>query len=139
MQSANDYYSHFVQPKDFVEFNSGFFLSEGIYKISVEEQCSWLLQIICFQPEASEGALLESWTLKRNDGLQYLLQGKDSRGKMIFEKTFVSPDFLFEEIVIWKMGNYLILPSEYNEFVKHIRNETGSKPYHNSDDKTELN
>lgn len=139
MQSANDYYSHFVQPNDFVEFTSGFFLSEGIYKISVEEQCSWLLQIICFQPKSSEGELLEFWKLKRNEGLQYLLQCRDSQSNIIFEKPFVSPDFLFEEIVIWKIGNYLILPSEYNEFVKQVRNEAGTQTCQNINSKTKLN
>lgn len=139
MQSANDYYRHFIQPKDFVEFYSGFFFSEGIFKITVEEQCSWLLQIICFQPEMLETQLFEFWTLKRKEGLEYLLQCKDSQGNILFEKPFTSPDFLFDEIVIWKIGNYLILPSEYNEFMKQVRNETGTLPYQSTDAKIELN
>ncbi|WP_089998843.1 DUF6876 family protein [Chryseobacterium taichungense] len=74
MQSANDYYRHFIQPKDFVEFYSGFFLSEGLFKISIEENCSWLLQIICFQSKTSETELFEFWTLQRKEGLEYVLQ-----------------------------------------------------------------
>lgn len=140
MQSANDYYRHFIQPRDFVEYKSGYFLSEGIFRISGEIQCHWLLQIICFQPKPSVAQLLEFWTLKRKEGLEYLLQCKDSSGNILFENIFISPDFLFEEITIWKIGSYLILPAEYNEFVKLIRNEAAPHPYKNTDDiKTELN
>lgn len=122
MQSANDYYSHFVQSKDFVEFESGYSLSEGVFKISKEEECFWLLQIICFHPKISEDNIFESWTFKREEGLAYILRAKDYNSNILFEKSFISPDFFFSEIIIWKVGNYLLLPSEYNEFVKMISN-----------------
>ncbi|AZA57822.1 hypothetical protein EG349_04325 [Chryseobacterium shandongense] len=140
MQSANDYYRHFIQPRDFIEFQSGFFLSEGIFRISGETQCNWLLQIICFQQKESGAQLVEFWKLKRIEGLDYLLQCKDSSGSILFEKTFISPDFSFDEITIWKVGTYLILPGEYNEFVKLIRNEAKSFTSNILDDhKIELN
>ncbi|WP_312175048.1 DUF6876 family protein [Chryseobacterium sp.] len=140
MQSANDYYRHFIQPRDFIEFQSGFFLSEGIFRISGETQCQWLLQIICFQQKASGVQLVEFWKLKRKEGLEYVLQCKDSSGSILFENTFISPDFLFNEITIWKIGSYLILPGEYNEFVKLIKNETANHTSKSMDDiKTKLN
>lgn len=140
MQSANDYYRHFIQPRDFIEFQSGFFLSEGIFRISGETQCHWLLQIICFQEKESDAQLIEFWKLKRKEGLDYLLQCKDSSGAILFEKTFISPDFSFNEIIIWKVGTYLILPGEYNEFVKLIRNDITNHGFRNLDDnKIELN
>jgi len=140
MQSANDYYRHFIQPRDFVEFSSGYFLSEGLFRISGETQCYWLLQIICFQEKAGGQQLMEFWNLKRTEGLEYLLQCRDSSGNALFENTFISPDFLFDEITIWKMGSYLILPTEYNEFVKLIKNDAVNHPSKKTDDlKIELN
>ncbi|SDH78957.1 hypothetical protein SAMN05421846_10261 [Chryseobacterium taeanense] len=124
IQSANDYYSHFVQPKDFVEFASGYLLSEGICRIAEEEQCFWLIQIICFQPKMSGDHFFESWIFKRAEGLEYILQAKDYDSNIIFEESFPSPDFFFSEIIIWKVGNYLLLPSEYDEFVKMISDKT---------------
>lgn len=139
MQSANDYYRHFIQPRDFIEFQSGFFLSEGIYRIAGETQCQWLLQIICFQQKKSDEQLVEFWKLKRKQGLDYMLQCKDCSGTILFEKTFISPDFLFNEIIIWKVGAYIILPGEYNEFVKLIKNDATNHDYRNLDNKIELN
>lgn len=140
MQSANDYYRHFIQPRDFVEFRSGYFLSEGLFRISGETQCYWLLQIICFQKKASDEQLMEFWNLKRTEGLEYLLQCKDSSGNILFENTFISPDFSFDEFTIWKIGSYLILPAEYNEFVKLIRNDAADYHSRKADDfKIELN
>lgn len=139
MQSANDYYRHFIQPRNFIEFQSGFFLSEGIFRISGEIQCQWLLQIICFQQKESDAQLIEFWNLKRKEGLDYLLKCKDSSDTVLFEKTFISPDFLFNEIIIWKVGAYLILPGEYNEFVKLIKNDATNRGLKNLDNKIELN
>jgi hypothetical protein len=133
IQSANDYYSHFVQPKDFVEFTSGYLLSEGICRISEEEQCFWLIQIICFQPKISGDQFFESWTFKRVQGLEYILQAKDYDSNIVFEEHFPSPDFFFSEMIIWKVGNYLLLPGEYNEFVKMIKNEADISYYLNND------
>ncbi|WP_050009605.1 DUF6876 family protein [Flavobacterium sp. B17] len=120
MQSANDYYSRFVHSKNFVEFESGYLLSEGVFKISKEEECFWLLQIICFQPKISEDNIFESWTFKRVEGVAYILTAKDYNSNILFKKSFSSPDFFFNEMIIWKVGNYLLLPSEYDEFVKMI-------------------
>jgi len=140
MQSANDYYRHFIQPRDFIEFQSGFFLSEGIFRISGEIQCHWLLQIICFQQKESGSQLIEFWKLKRKEGLEYLLECRDSSGRVLFEKTFMSPDFSFDEIVIWKVGTYLILPGEYNEFIKLVRSDATNYGSRNTDDnKIEMN
>lgn len=139
MQSANDYYRHFIQPRDFIEFKSGFFLSEGIFRISGETQCHWLLQIICFQQKTSGSQLMEFWNLKRKAGLEYLLQCKDSSGSVLFENIFISPDFLFDEITIWKIGSYLILPGEYNEFVKLVRSDGANDSKNVDDIKTALN
>ncbi|MEC3874431.1 DUF6876 family protein [Chryseobacterium salviniae] len=140
MQSANDYYRHFIHPRDFIEFQSGFFISEGIFRISGETQIHWLLQIICFQQKELDAQLIEFWKLKRKEGLDYLLQCKDSSGNILFEKTFISPDFSFDEIIIWKVGAYLILPGEYNEFIKLIRNDETNHGFKSLDEnKKELN
>jgi len=136
MQSANDYYCHFTQPKDFIEFQPGFFLSEGIFRISAETQCHWLLQIICFQQKASGTQLVEFWKLKRKSGLEYLLECKDSYGSILFENTFISPDFLFDEIIIWKIGSCLILPGEYNEFIALIKKDAAKHTSNNMEDIT---
>ncbi len=113
--SANDFYCDFTGTEHYYPYLLGLFLTDGVKIIAEKEECFWLLDVIASYQilEKFRNEEFQVWKLERVGGKQYRIVATDGNDNFLAEQNILFSDFFFQEFIIWKEGDVLLLPSEH--------------------------
>ncbi|WP_312900079.1 DUF6876 family protein [Chryseobacterium taichungense] len=109
--SANTLYDAYKAAEDLYDYKEGYKLSKGIFDVSNEEDCKWLLEII-LNEQSSLYCEFQYWHLKRIEGSTFMLYCTDEEGNVLTEINDISINFFFDDLFLLVKKNLLCLPIE---------------------------
>lgn len=89
-------------------------LTEGANFVREECGANWLIDMICsFHPKLRKEEF-QVWTLKNlGEEKGWVMTCTDGNDNVLASQDFSFSDFPFDEFIIWKDGDVILLPSEY--------------------------
>ena len=109
--SANYLYDLYTTREKLINYKNGFCLTQGINDIIDDENCSFILDIICRQKQNFQ---IEIWEFSRYNGNIFTLSGKSIQRLNFVEISNLESDFYFDDLIILKKGKLICLPIEEN-------------------------
>lgn len=106
--SANFLYDYFTVPEKLHKYHN-YSLTEGINELSINENCFWLIDIICHHKINFD---IEVWKFSREKGNIFLLTGINMQDIKFVEFSNLESDFYFDDLTILKKRKLLCLPIE---------------------------
>lgn len=114
MTKCNDDFRQFTGTEGYHRYNFGLLLTDGTAEIAETTSSYWFLDIIAsyiFTPKVNKEPF-QVWTLKRIAENKFLVTCDDGNDNIIITQEISFSNFRYDEYVVWKMDNVILLPSE---------------------------